>query len=81
MMTAAFGHWPVAFLLHRPLPAMLCSFSLFIVLVFYDLVALRKIQLVTISGCTFVILVELISFPVGHTAAWHAFASWMRSLR
>jgi hypothetical protein len=81
MMSAAFGRWPVAFLLHRPLPAMLCSFSLFIVLVFYDLVALRRIQLVTISGSTFVILVELMSFPVGHTAAWHAFASWMRSLR
>jgi hypothetical protein len=79
VMTAAFGRWPVAFLLHRPLPAMLCSFSLFIVLVVYDLAVLRKIQLVTISGSAFVILVELMSFPVGHTAAWHAFALWMRS--
>ena len=81
MMTAAFGRWSVAFLLHRPLPAMLCSFSFFIVLIVYDLLALRKIQLVTISGSAFVILVELMSFSIGHTAAWHAFASWMRSLQ
>jgi hypothetical protein len=79
MMTAAFGRWPVAFLLHQPLPAMLCSFSLFAVLATYDFVSLGKIHLATVSGSAFVILVELMSFPVGHTAAWHAFAAWMRS--
>lgn len=79
MMTAAFGRWPVAFLLHKPVPAMLCSYSLFVLLALYDLLSTRRIQRVTIAGSVFVILVEMSSYPVGRTAAWHAFASWMRS--
>lgn len=80
MLTAAFGRWPVGFLLHKPLPAMLCSYSLFVVLVFYDLVSTHRVQRVTVAGSALVIFVELMSFRIGHTAAWHAFASWMQSL-
>lgn len=80
MMTAALGRWPVAFLFHRPLPAMLCSYSLLAAVFVYDLASTRKLQSATIFGSAFVIFVELMSYPVGHTAAWHAFASWIRSL-
>lgn len=79
MMTAAFGRWPVAFLLHKPLPAMLCSYSLFVILALYDLASVRRVQTVTVLGSAFVVFVELMSYPVGHTAAWHTFASWLRS--
>jgi hypothetical protein len=79
MMTAALGRWPVAFLLHKPLPAMLCSYSLLAILALYDLFSTRRLQPVTILGSAFVILVELMSYPVGPTAAWHIFASWLRS--
>lgn len=80
MMTAAFGRWPIAFLFHRPLPAMLCSYSLFAILVAYDLASSRKVHHATIFGAAFVMFVELMSYPVGHTAAWHALASWLRAL-
>lgn len=78
MMTAALGRWPVAALFHRPLPAMLCAFSLFVIVFVYDVVATRKLQPATIFGTAFVIFVELMSYPVGRTAAWHTFASWLR---
>lgn len=80
ILTAAFGRWPVAFLYHRPLPAMLCSYSLFVVMIFYDLASTRKLQSATAFGSAFVIFVQLMSYPVGHTAVWHSFASWIRSL-
>jgi hypothetical protein len=80
MMTAAFGRWPVHLLLHKPLPAMLAAFSLFLVLALYDLVSIGKIHRATLAGSVYVIAIELMSFPVGHTAAWHAFASRMQSL-
>jgi hypothetical protein len=79
MMTAAFGRWPVAFLLHKPAPAMLCSYSLFVLLALYDLISTRRIQWVTMAGSAFVIFIEMMSYPIGRTAAWHAFASWMQS--
>jgi hypothetical protein len=79
MMTAAFGRWPVGFLLHKPVPAMLCSYSLFVLLAGYDLLSTRRVHRVTIAGSLFVILVEMMSYPVGRSAAWHAFASWMQS--
>jgi fumarate reductase subunit C len=79
MTTAAFGRWPVHLLLHKPLPAMLAAFSLFLVLALYDLVSNGKIHRATLAGSVYVIAIELLSFPVGHTAAWHAFASRMQS--
>jgi hypothetical protein len=76
MMTAGFGRWPVKLLLHQPLPAMICTFALLGLVIAYDLVSLRKLHRATLLGGTWVISVELLSLPLSHTAAWHAFAAW-----
>ncbi|HEX6661685.1 MAG TPA: hypothetical protein VF067_07445 [Sphingomicrobium sp.] len=80
MMTAAFGRWPIHALLHRPLPAMACTFSLLGLVAAYDVSSLRKVHPATLLGSAWVIAVELTSIPVSHSAAWHAFAIWSRSL-
>jgi hypothetical protein len=56
------------------------SYIFLILLVAYDLWSTRKIHPATLWGGAFLIFVEQISQPIGHTAAWHAFAGWVQSL-
>jgi hypothetical protein len=78
--TAGFGRWPVAFLLHKPLPAMLAAFTLLLLLIVFDLRSTHRVHRATVLGSAWVVCVELSGFAVGHTAAWHAFAVYLRSL-
>jgi hypothetical protein len=56
------------------------SYIFLILLVAYDLWSTRKIHPATLWAGAFLIFVEQISQPVGHTVAWHAFAGWVQSL-
>jgi hypothetical protein len=78
--TAGFGRWPVSFLLHKPLPAMLAAFTLLALLFAYDLVSTRRIHRATLLGSAWVAFIELSGFAIGHTAVWHVFAAHVRSL-
>jgi hypothetical protein len=80
MMTAGFGRWPVKFLLHQPLPAMGATFTLLLLVFAYDLLSLRRIHRATALAGAWVISVELLSLPVGHTAAWHDFTKGILQL-
>ena len=79
MTTAGFGRWPVSFLLHKPLPAMLAAFTLLLMLMAFDLVSTRRLHPATIWGSVWVVFIELSGFTLGHTAAWHALATQIRS--
>jgi hypothetical protein len=80
MMTAGFGRWPVKFLLHHPLPAMGATFTLLLLVVAYDLLALRRIHRATALAAAWVVAIELLSLPVSHTAAWHQFTDGILQL-
>ena len=80
MTTAGFGRWPVSFLLHKPLPAMLCAFTLLTLVMAYDRLSTRRLQPATVWGSAWVVFVELSGVAVGRTAAWHSFAVHVRSL-
>jgi hypothetical protein len=80
MTTAGFGRWPVSFLLHKPLPAMLCAFALLLLVVAFDLKTTRRIHRATVLGGAWVVFTELTAFAVGHTSLWHAFAAHVRSI-
>ena len=80
MTTAGFGRWPIAFLLHKPLPAMLCMFTLLALLIGFDLKSTGRVHRATALGSAWVVFIELSAVAVGRTAAWHAFAIHVRSL-
>jgi len=80
MTTAGFGRWPIPFLLHKPLPAMLCAFALLATMIVFDLVSTRRVRPETAWGTAWVVCVELGAFAVGHTAAWRVFVTHVRSL-
>lgn len=77
MMTAGFGRWPVHFLLHKPFPAMMASFTLLLLLALYDLLSLRRLHRATVLGGGWVIFIELTAIAIGHTTAWRSLAALM----
>ena len=79
LMIAAIARWPIWS--HRdPITATLASYVFLLILVAYDLWSTRKLHRATIWGGAFLIFVQQIRIPIGHTAAWHAFANWIQSM-
>jgi hypothetical protein len=80
MTTAGFGRWPVSFLLHKPIPAMLAAFTLLGAMMLFDVLSERRLHPATVRGSAWVVFVELSAVAVGHTSWWHALAVHVRSL-
>jgi FtsH-binding integral membrane protein len=80
LLTAAFARFHVGFLFRQITHAMLASYAFLLLLAIYDLWSTHKIQRVTLFGSTILIVAQFVRFPVSHTAAWHAFATWVQSL-
>jgi FtsH-binding integral membrane protein len=79
LMTAAIARWPIWS--HRsPVIAALTSYIFLLILVTYDLWSTRKVHRATIWAGTFLIFIQQIRIPIGKTAAWHSFATWVLSL-
>ena len=74
LMDAAFVRWPM--LHHDIYKAFLLTDALVLMLVVYDLWSTHTIQRATLWGGAFLILMHHLAFPIGGTAAWHAFATW-----
>ena len=79
MMTAGFGRWPVHFLLHKPLPAMMATFGLLLLLALYDLLAMRRIHIATALGGTWVVFIELTAIAIGHTSEWQSLVTYLHT--
>ncbi len=77
LLIAAIARWPM--MNHNAIFAALVSYVFLIVLVGYDLWSTRKIHRATLWAGTFLIVVQQIRLPIGQSAAWHAFATWVQS--
>jgi FtsH-binding integral membrane protein len=80
LTVAAIARWPLAIVLGSPLRAMLFSYIFLLMLVAYDLWSTHKVHRATIWASVFVVLLQQISMPIGKTAVWHSFASWVQSV-
>ena len=78
MTTAGFGRWPIALLLHQPLPAMLCAFLLLAAMLVFDHVRTGRLHRATVLGSLWVVGVELSGFAIGHTALWREISARVR---
>jgi FtsH-binding integral membrane protein len=67
-------------LTHRnPIRVAFVSYIFLLLLVAYDFWSTGKVYRVTLWAGAFLIFVQQIRVPIGKTAAWHAFASWVQS--
>jgi hypothetical protein len=80
LLIAAIARWPFAIVHRIPVRAALFSYAFLLILVAYDLWSTRKVHRATIWAGAFLILVQQIRIPIGKTAAWHAFATWVQTI-
>ena len=60
--------------------AAIASYAFLVLLIAYDLWSMHKIHRATLWAGGFLIFVQQIRLPIGHTAAWHSFAASVQSL-
>lgn len=79
LMVAAIARLPFAFS-HRnnPVDGWLSDVFL-LALIAYDLWSTRKIHRATLWSGIFLIVIQQSRIPIGKTAAWHAFATWIQT--
>jgi FtsH-binding integral membrane protein len=80
LLIAAIARWPFAVVHRLPIRAALFSYVFLLILVAYDFWSTRKVHRATIWAGAFLIFVQQIRIPIGRTAPWHAFATWVQTL-
>jgi hypothetical protein len=80
LMIAPIARFPLTLVHRNVVIATLSTYIFLLMLVAYDLWSTRKIHRATLWASAFLIFVEQIRIPIGKTAAWHAFASWVQSI-
>jgi hypothetical protein len=77
LLGAPINRWPFPILLEKPILIELTAYTFVLLLVLYDLWSRRKVHPATIWGGLFLIVVQQLEFPIGDTAVWQRFATWM----
>ncbi|MBS1840823.1 MAG: hypothetical protein JSS69_09035 [Acidobacteria bacterium] len=79
LLVAAIARLPFAFSQRKnPVDGALSDIFL-LALVAYDLWSTRKIHRATLWSGFFLIFIQQVRIPIGKTAAWHAFATWVQT--
>jgi hypothetical protein len=79
LMIAAIARLPITFIYRNaPIAGPLSDIFLF-ALIAYDLWSTRKIHRATFWSGIFLILVQQLRIPIGKTALWHTFATWVQT--
>lgn len=81
LLIAAIARVPIDFSYRKIFIATLLSDIFLLALVTYDLWSTHKIHRVTLWAGGFLIFIQQIRLPLGKTATWHAFASWVQRLQ
>jgi hypothetical protein len=77
LLDAGFDRWPVFGPYSLPVVNLICFTPLLLLMIGYDWWSTGKVQRVTIWSTIFMVVVQQIRHPVGHTAAWQSFAAWV----
>jgi FtsH-binding integral membrane protein len=81
LLIAAIARVPIAFSYRKIFVDSLLSDLFLLALVAYDLWSTHKIHRVTLWAGSILIFIQQIRLPIGKTAAWHVFASWVQRLQ
>jgi hypothetical protein len=77
---AAFVRWFVPVSWWDLQAAQMCCYALLLLLVGFDLWSTRKIHRATLGGSVFLFALQQVRMPIGHTALWQSFATWVLNL-
>ena len=77
LLDAGFDRWPVFDPYSLPIVNLICFTPLLLLMIGYDWWSSGKVRRVTIWSTIFMVVVQQIRHPLGHTAAWQSFAAWV----
>jgi len=77
LLDAGFDRWPVFDPYSLPVVNLTSFTPLLLLMIGYDWWSTGKVQRVTIWSTIFMVVVQQIRHPLGHTAAWQSFAGWV----
>jgi hypothetical protein len=78
LLDAAFVRWPVPVTWWNLRTAELCGYALLLVLVPYHLWITKTIHRATLWGGVFLVALQQVRRPIGNTAAFQSFATWVQ---
>ena len=81
LLIAAIARVPIDFSYRKIFIATLLSDIFLLALVTYDLWSTHKIHRATLWAGGFLVFIQQVRLPIGKTATWHAFASWVQRLQ
>jgi hypothetical protein len=77
LLDAGFDRWPVFAPYPLAVVNLICFTPLFLLLIGYDWWSTGKVQRLTIWATIFMVFVQQIRHPLGHTATWQRLADWV----
>ena len=77
LLDAGFDRWTVFDPYSLPVVNLICFTPLPLLMIGYDWWSTGKVQRVTIWATIFMVVVQQIRHPLGHTAAWQSVAAWV----
>jgi hypothetical protein len=76
-MEAAINRWPFPIFQRSPFMIDIVAYSFLLLLVAYDLWSTHRVNRVTILGGLFLVVIQELELPIGSTAVWQSFATWV----
>jgi hypothetical protein len=77
LLDAGFDRWPVFDPYSLPVVHLICFPPLLLLIIGYDWWSTGRVQRVTVWSAIFMVVVQQICYPLGRTAAWQSFATWV----
>jgi hypothetical protein len=77
LLAAAINRWPFPIILREPILIVLIDDAFLLPMVAYDLWSMRKVHQATLWGGLFLVIMQQLELPIGSTAVWQSFATWV----
>ncbi len=77
MLDAAFVRWPISAPWWDLRAASMCCYLLLLAVICYDFWSSGKLQRATLWASVFLIATKEVRMPIGRTALWQSFATWI----
>jgi hypothetical protein len=79
LLDAGFDRWAIFDRYPLPVVHAVCFLPLLAALMVYDWWSTARVQRVTLWASTFLVAVQQLRHPLGHTSAWQTFANWAQT--
>lgn len=77
LLEAPINRWPFSIFQQSPWMIDVVAYSFLVMMVAYDLWSTRRVHRATILGGLFLVVMQELELPIGRTAIWQSFATWV----